>query len=207
MGVVMAAAPKTHASPGPPRARRRGQALEDAILQAAWEEARSAGYDKLTMDAVATRAGAARSVIYRRWPNRATLVRAAVRHRLGSLTDDVPDTGELREDLLCVLRRLREYCEQAGFDIIHGLLRELSDIPRDVFAVTPEVVTVILQQAAGRGEVRPERITPRITALPGNLIRHELLIPHGDLSDAALAGIIDEIFLPLVQVRRGPARS
>jgi AcrR family transcriptional regulator len=170
-------------------------------LQAAWEEVRSVGYDELTMDAVAVRAGAARSVIYRRWPNRATLTRAAVRHRLGSLADDVPDTGELREDLLSVLRRLRSYVEQVGLDIIHGLLTELSDIPQDVFAVTPAVVTAILWRAAGRGEVRPERITPRITALPGNLIRHELLIPDGDLSDAALAGIIDEILLPLVQVR------
>jgi AcrR family transcriptional regulator len=199
MGIVIAAGPKTDASLGARRSRRRGQALEDAILQAAWEEVRSAGYRKLTMDAVATRAGAARSVIYRRWPNRATLVQATVRHQLGSLTDDIPDTGELREDLLIVLRRLREYCEQVGFDVIHGLLSELSDIPQDVFAVTPAVVTAVLQQAAGRGEVRPGRITPRITALPGNLIRHELLIPHGDLSDVALAGIIDEIFLPLVQ--------
>jgi AcrR family transcriptional regulator len=198
----MAASPKTRAAaPGPPRSRRRGQALEDAILRAAWEEARSAGYDQLTMDAVATRAGAARSVIYRRWPNRATLVRAAVRHRLGSLADDVPDTGELRGDLLSVLRRLREYVEQVGVDIIHGLLSDLSEMPQDAFAVTPEVVTVILQRAAERGEVLPERITPRITALPGNLIRHELLIPHGDLSDAALASIVDEIFLPLVRVR------
>jgi AcrR family transcriptional regulator len=197
----MAASPKTHAAPAPSRSRRRGQALEDAILQAAWEETRSAGYDELTMDAVATRAGAARSVIYRRWPNRATLVRAAVRHRLGSLADDMPDTGELREDLLSVLRRLREYVEQVGVDIIHGLLTELSDMPQDAFAVTPEVVTAILQRAAERGEVRPERITVRITALPGNLIRHELLIPHGDLSDAALASIVDEIFLPLVRVR------
>lgn len=198
---MMAATPNTGAIPAPPRLRRRGQALEDAILQAAWEEVRSVGYEELTMDAVATRAGAARSVIYRRWPNRATLVRAAVRHRLGSLADDVPDTGELREDLLSVLRRLREYCGQVGFDIVHGLLSELSDIPQDVFAVTPGIITVILQRAAERGEVRPERITPRVTALPGNLIRHELLIPHGDLSDAALADIIDEIFLPLVQVR------
>jgi AcrR family transcriptional regulator len=195
----MAVAPKTSAVPGPPRSRRRGQALEEAILQAAWEEVRSVGYDELTVDAVATRARAARSVIYRRWPNRATLVRAAMRHRLGSLARDVPDTGELRADLLSVLLRLREYVGQAGLDIIHGLLTELSDMPQDVFAVTPAVVTVILQRAAERGEVRPDRITPRITALPGNLIRYELLIPHGDLSDAALAGIIDEIFLPLVQ--------
>lgn len=197
---VTAANTKTtpDATPRPTRLRRRGQALENAILQATWDEVRTVGYAKLTMDGVAVRADAARSVIYRRWPNRATLVRAAMRHQLGSLSDDVPDTGELREDLLYVLRRLRSYLEQVGPGVIHGLLTELSDIPPDVFAVTPEVVTTILQRAAERGEVRPEQITPRITALPGNLIRHELLVPDGDLSDEALAGLVDEIFLPLV---------
>lgn len=167
-------------------------------MQAAWDEVHEVGYAKLTMDGVAVRAGAARSVIYRRWPNRATLVRAAMRHQLGSLSDDVPDTGDPREDLLYVMRRLRSYFEQVGPDIIHGLLTELSDVPHDVFAVTPGVVTTILRRAADRGEVRPERITPRITALPGNLIRHEALIPDGDISDDALTGIIDEIVLPLV---------
>jgi AcrR family transcriptional regulator len=197
----MTATAKTTTDPTPPRSarsRRRGQALEDAILQAAWDEVHEVGYAKLTMDGVAVRAGAARSVIYRRWPNRATLVRAAMRHQLGSLSDDVPDTGDPREDLLYVMRRLRSYFEQVGPDIIHGLLTELSDVPHDVFAVTPGVVTTILRRAADRGEVRPERITPRITALPGNLIRHEALIPDGDISDDALTGIIDEIVLPLV---------
>lgn len=61
-----------------------------------------------------------------------------MRHHLGSLTGDVPDTGDLREDLLCMLRRLRQYLEEVGPDIIHGLLTELSDMPQDVFAVTPE---------------------------------------------------------------------
>lgn len=172
--------------------------MEDAILQAAWEEVCSAGYAKLTMEGVAERAGAARSVIYRRWPNRATLVRAAMRHRLGSLADDVPDTGELRGDMLCVLRRLREYFEEVGSDIINGLLSEFSDMPQDLFAVAPAVFSAILQRAAQRGEVRPEQITPRITALPGNLVRHEILVPNGDLSDSTLAGILDELFLPLV---------
>lgn len=198
---MMATDAKTPASAEPSRqtrSRRRGQALEDAILQAAWDEVRAVGYAKLTMDGVAVRADAARSVIYRRWPNRATLVRAAMRHHFGSLSDDVPDTGELREDLLYVMRRLRGYFEQVGPDIIHGLLTELSDMPPDVFAVTPEVVNTILRRAFERGEVRPERITPRVTALPGNLVRHEALVPDGDLSDNALAGIIDEIVLPLV---------
>jgi AcrR family transcriptional regulator len=198
---VTAPTARSRANPAPvapARSRRRGQALEDAILQAAWEEARAVGYARLTMDGVAARAGAARSVIYRRWPNRATLVRAAMRHHLGPFADAVPDTGGLREDLLCVLRRLRDYSEQVGPDIIHGLLTEFSDIPQDVFDVAPGVVTTILQRAADRGDVPPERITPRIASLPGNLVRHELLVPHGDLSDTALAEMVDEILIPLV---------
>jgi AcrR family transcriptional regulator len=184
--------------PAPGRSRRRGAALEDALLQAAWEEVSSAGYAKLTMEGVAARAGTAKSVIYRRWPNRATLVRAAIRHHLGPDTGDVFDTGDLREDVLNVLRRFRANFEEVPADTIHGLLSELHDIPEDVLAVTPEVITAMLYRAAARGEVRPDRITPRIAALPGNLVRHELIVPRGDLSDAALAGIVDEIFLPLV---------
>jgi AcrR family transcriptional regulator len=178
--------------------RRRGAALEDALLAAAWQEAVEVGYTKLTLEGVAARAHAHKSVIYRRWPNRATLLRAAIRHRLGSLADDVPDTGELRRDLLSVMRRFRDYVEQIGPDIARGLASEAADLPEEVYAVTPEIITTILRRAAERGEVRADRITPRITALPGNLLRHELLVPHGDLSDATLTGILDEIYLPLV---------
>jgi AcrR family transcriptional regulator len=185
-----------HSAPG--RSRRRGVALEDALLNAAWEEVSSAGYAKFTMDGVAARAGTAKAVIYRRWPNQATLIRAALRHRLGPFADDIPDTGQLRRDLLGVLRRYRDYIEQIGPDIIHGLASDAADLPQDVFGVTPGVITVILERAAGRGEVQAGRITPRIAALPGNLLRYELLSPHGDRSDASLTGIVDEIFLPLV---------
>jgi AcrR family transcriptional regulator len=180
------------------RSRRRGAALEDALLQAAWEELSAAGYAKVTMDGVAARAGTHKSVLYRRWPNRATVVQAAVRHRLGSLTDDVPDTGDLREDVLSVLRRFRDYAEAIGPDTARGLASETADLPPEVLAVTPGVIRAILERAAKRGEVRVDRITPRITALPGDLVRYELLVPHGDLSDDTLTGIIDEIFLPIV---------
>ena len=66
--------------PGPePRAelarssRRRGTKLEDALLDAAWEELQEVGYTRLTMEAVAARAGTSKPVLYRRWPNRARL--------------------------------------------------------------------------------------------------------------------------------------
>src|SRR5580704_17603611 len=62
--------------------RRRGEALETALLDAAWEELQAVGYAGLTTEAVADRAGTSRAVIYRRWPKRAELVIAALRvHR------------------------------------------------------------------------------------------------------------------------------
>ena len=59
-------------------------------------------------------------------------------------------------------------------------------------------VTAVLTRAADRGQARRDKITRRITSLPGDLLRHEMMRPRGDTSDAFLAEIVDEVFLPLV---------
>src|SRR5580658_5732141 len=79
--------------------RRRGEALEAALLDAAWDELQLAGYQALTMEAVADRAGTSRAVLYRRWPKKAELVVAALRRHRPILSGDVPDTGSLRGDV------------------------------------------------------------------------------------------------------------
>lgn len=91
--------------PARPHGRRRhGAELEDALLQAAWDEVTSVGYANLTMEGVAARAHTSKAVLYRRWPGRAALILAAVRRRVIPITREVPDTGDLREDVLAVLR-------------------------------------------------------------------------------------------------------
>src|SRR5689334_3049054 len=83
--------------------RRRGAMLEEAILRAAADELVESGYTGLTMDRVAKRARTNKNAIYRRWPNRAALGIAAYRQLVD--TDwRVPDTGELRGDVLELLR-------------------------------------------------------------------------------------------------------
>jgi AcrR family transcriptional regulator len=178
--------------------RHRGKALEDALLTAAWDEVTAVGYARFTMEGAAARAGTARSVLYRRWPTRAALVHAALRHHVLPLDDEVPDTGDLRQDVLSVLRHLRDNFRQIGPEVAHGLLTEASDVPADAFQVAPRAITAILTRAAERGEVRRDRITPPITRLPGDLLRHEIMLQHGDAPDAFLAEILDEVFLPLV---------
>ena len=88
------------------KTRRRGEALESALLDAAWDELQQAGYAGLTFEAVAERAGTSRAVLYRRWRNRADLVVAAMRRHRPMLSGEIPDTGSLRDDVLTVLRRM-----------------------------------------------------------------------------------------------------
>jgi Tetracyclin repressor-like, C-terminal domain len=117
---------------------------------------------------------------------------------VGSITSQIPDTGDLREDVLIVLRQIRDRAKQIGPDIIHGLRMESHDLPPEVFAITPAVMMTLLARAAERGDVRLEKVTPLIAALPGILIRHELFLSSATVSEAYLTEIVDDIFLPLV---------
>ncbi len=180
------------------RSRRRGATLDDALLRAAWEELSAVGYTKLTMEAVAARAGTSKAVLYRRWPNRAHLALAAYRHRVVPVADRIPDTGDLREDVMAVLRHMRRNSAEMSPETLHGLLAELRVLPPDLMELLPGVMMTILRRAAERGEVDLEKVTPRIAALPGDLQRHQVLVTGRLGSDDFLAEIVDEIFLPLV---------
>lgn len=187
--------------------RRRGAALEAAILDATWAELSEVGYQRLTMEGVAARARTGKQVLYRRWRNRAELVLSAVRVRVTPIRDNLPDTGSLRDDVLAVMRRMAGRYDELGPEVIHGLLMEAADLGAEFYGVLADVMTPILRRAEERGEVRPDRVTPRVAALPLDLTRNELL--RGPVADAALVEIVDQVFLPLVspagQARLNPS--
>src|SRR5262245_12613408 len=89
--------------PSPKRPRRRGEEVERAVLRAAVAELEEHGYENFTMDGVAARAGTNKPMIYRRWPSRPALAFAAYR-QLVARPDAVPDTGDLRSDVVALLR-------------------------------------------------------------------------------------------------------
>src|ERR1700742_3404082 len=104
------------------RTRRRGAALEDALLDAAWSELQAAGYQAMTMEAVADRAGTSRAVLYRRWPKRAELVVAALRRHRPIISGAVPDTNSLRGDVLTLLTQMSDRLAATGPETVYGLL-------------------------------------------------------------------------------------
>jgi AcrR family transcriptional regulator len=84
--------------PGRPRSAQAHKAIIDATLELLAEE----GYQGLSIEEVAARAGVGKSTIYRRWPSKEELVVEALRH----VQMDVPvmDTGNFRNDLTALLK-------------------------------------------------------------------------------------------------------
>jgi AcrR family transcriptional regulator len=190
--------------------RRRGPALEEALLDAAWAELTDRGYDDLTMDAVAVRAGTSRAVLYRRWPNKQELVLAVLAHEVRKDVVVTPDTGSLRGDVIAVIQqanKLRAGLVVALFTRLGGFYQQTGNSLDDLRAVVQgdrdAVLEQVIQRAIDRGEIQPEQVTDRIARVPVNLFRYELLMTLRPLSDEAIEEIVDTIFLPLLEWRKG----
>jgi AcrR family transcriptional regulator len=193
----------------PDATRRRGATLENALLDAAWEELQSVGYARLTMERVADRAQTSRAVIYRRWPSRHELVIAAILHQQPAGARRIPDTGNLRDDVLAVMRQASRRITAIGPGTVVGLLNDLladntSDaIVERLAAGGAEVISALISRAAARGEAR-DHAPPRVARLPLDLLRHELILTHHAPSPQTLEEIVDQIFLPLVAPKPRP---
>ncbi|MFE2411914.1 TetR/AcrR family transcriptional regulator [Kitasatospora sp. NPDC059408] len=104
------------ARPAPDPARR-SERSRAAVLAAASELVAEVGYGKLTIEAIAARAGVGKQTIYRWWPSKGAVVFDAFladsEHEGGI---ELPDTGDLRADLRAVLRPSSDRLTDPAFD-------------------------------------------------------------------------------------------
>ncbi len=204
--------PARTAPPGPPtRARRHGAELEGAILRAAAEVLIESGYAGLTMDLVARRAGTNKNTIYRRWPSRAALGIAAYR-QLAVANAPSPDTGELRGDVLEMMRRANRNWSSPTGGILRALLAGVGDDPQ-LLAQIQEHSTdagsaawlTILARAVVRGEASLDALHPRVATVAIVLLRNEFIVGgYPTVPDSVLIEIVDEVYLPLIRGRAVP---
>ncbi len=188
------------------KTRRRGEQLEQAILEAAWAELSEVGYSALTIEAVAKRAGTSKPVIYRRWQSRAHLVIAAwARQRP---TESVtPDLGSLRADLVWLFTRLADRTAGMMSETIAGVMAEAFKHPevqrllreRMDSAPLTHAIGRIVDNAVARGELRPV-VLPRMAArLPLDLVRAESVFCGAPVPDEFVEAMVDDVFLPLLR--------
>lgn len=185
--------------------RRRGAKLEAALLDAAWAELVDKGFDRFTIESVAERARTSRAVVYRRWPGKGELIQAAAARAGSQEQSPVPDTGTIRGDMIELLRQASRSRSRIGVQLILQLGDYYAETGSGIAELRSaflsghnSAVQTVLDRAVERGEINPEKLTPRVVGVPFDLYRQELMMTLKPVPDEVAESIIDEVFLPLV---------
>ncbi|QUH05607.1 TetR/AcrR family transcriptional regulator [Saccharopolyspora erythraea] len=183
--------------------RRRGEALNAAILQATLDELSEVGYAGLTMERVAERARTGKASVYRRWPSRMELALDAVYHVLPDPSSP-PDTGTLRGDLLALLRHSAETLAGPAGEALRGLLSDVltdpsrtAELRQHSHGAGRRAVAEVARRAVERGEIPAEAVTPRRTEVAHAMLRQHFLFQGVPIPDKVIVEIVDEVLVPL----------
>jgi AcrR family transcriptional regulator len=187
-----------------PRGRPRDPRRDEAIYGAVVELLAEFGFDRMSLDAVAARAGVSKPTIYRRCPDgKAALVAAAIAfHR--DAKPPTPDTGSLREDLLAMVRHMTGHMVENA-QLAGGLMGQLrrSEELRDIFAehvIEPERDRwrLLLERAAARGEIAPGA-TDLFPDVGPSIIHGRVSFGSEPLDDAFAVELVDRVLLPILR--------
>ena len=148
-------------APRRPPGRPRSREAHAAILSAAIALTRERGFDALSIEGIAARAGVGKATVYRRWASKEALISEALERMLRGFP--IPDTGSVRGDLLAVMKQQRGlYADPATAELLSGLLaatvrsERISKAVRHGFvAAREEAIRTVLRRAVRRGELRP----------------------------------------------------
>lgn len=142
--------------------RPRSAAADTAILSATRQALVELGWSKLTLGDVATRAGVAKTTLYRRWSGKNELVVDAVAELFGEL--ELPDRGSLAADIEGVVLQFAAILARP--EAKSGLMAVVAESTRDdalrerirASIVDPQKDLVLEGRARARtrGELPPE---------------------------------------------------
>lgn len=181
------------------RALVRGEPVVRGILVAALEELAHVGYRALRIEDVAARAGVNKTTIYRRWPAKADLVRAA----LQSVREEErvpPNTGSFRADLLALARGFVSlFSSLAGQGIFRVMVAEGPD-PEFVSITrslrdSDESPKAVIENAVRRGELAPGVDPKLLGETLVAFIIHKYFVHQEEIDDVRLEGLVDMLLL------------
>lgn len=147
---------------GDQRPGGRAARVRSAILSATEELLLEVGYEELTIEQVAARAGVHKTTVYRRWPTKSELFADAARTSSAE-NIPIPDSGSLGSDLMLLARSVA-----AGLDteldarrarLLVAAAVTSGELERDMAGFWSERLdasAVIVERAIERGELPPD---------------------------------------------------
>src|SRR6266545_4702759 len=185
--------------------RRRGETLERAIFDAVLDELQRAGLSGLTMEGVASCAHTGKAALYRRWTCKEDLVVDALDQALPS-PDDLPDHGDVRDDLLDLLRRMAAMMNSPTGCALQALSAEVDKgqplarlVKERVLGPRKEMLITILRRGAERGQVRPDAVNQVCAEVGPSMVAQRFMADGPPVPDAYVVSVVDDVVMPMLR--------
>ncbi|MFG1750206.1 TetR/AcrR family transcriptional regulator [Streptosporangium sandarakinum] len=183
-------------------ARRRSDARTETIIKATLDLAREVGYAKLSIEAVAARAGVGKDTIYRRWSSKAMLFLDAV------LTSSSPslehrDTGDIMADLREVMVQAVDLLARPPWGPLYrDLIGEAQHNPEVAAAlnerfIQPQTADTLarLRTAQEQGRLAPDFDLDLAFEILSGPLYYRLLITQQPMTPAYLDRVLHAVFV------------
>lgn len=188
-------APSGDSAPARPRVSgEREQEIFDATLEVLGRE----GYDRMTMDAVATAARASKATLYRRWSSKSALVIDALLSM--AQTPGVPDTGSFRQDLIDFA--CRTLVNKEGLAVVASVITAVqrdeefaSDFRERFLGPKIRAMHGIYERAQARGDLRDDVDVDLLAPVLAAVVIHRTYLLGQPPSEDELVRIIDQVIL------------
>jgi AcrR family transcriptional regulator len=187
--------------PSPPDPARRNERSRRAILAAAIALIGELGYDQVSIEAIAKRAGVGKQTIYRWWPSKGAVVLEALDDSLATVVD-FPDTGDIVEDLRTQMHGVTQLLGSTEIGRVYqGLIAAAQSDPALSRAHIDQVIEPAsvacrarLARAVERGEVRADADIQTTIDLLWGAIYYRLLLHTRPLEPEQIDAALDITF-------------
>lgn len=165
-------------------------------LNATLETLAERGYGGLSFEEVASRAGVNKTTLYRRWPNKAELVAAALQQARDD-GSETPDSGSLHDDLvICLTQLAARVGSPFGRSLAQALLvgradPELAAVLSDLRAKNPTIAPEVFDRAAARGELANATDGQFVGETLAQVVFARLLLAKGPVDEPYLHRLVD----------------
>jgi AcrR family transcriptional regulator len=187
----------------PRRGRPRDPSRDEAIIDAAIDALVRDGYDRVTIESVATAAGVGKATVYRRWSSKAELVIDAMATLKPSI--DTIDTGSLDGDIELMVAVSCSPQSQRLFQVMVSICSALPREPELLEAfrlrfTEPRTarISAMLQRAKDRGELGPDVDIAMAASLLPSLMLQRALTTGRPAGRAYAEQVVRSVLLPVL---------
>lgn len=186
-----------------------------AITEAAFAELAESGYARMSMEAVARRAGVGKAALYRRWSSKQDMLTELIRQAVEDTLPPPHNTGALATDLQLALTAIREQLADPLVNAVGAALlaemrctNALADVLQESVAAPRRAsARVMMQAAVDRGELPAQLDMDVALDLLVAPLGFRILITQGTSDDAYLKTLAAAIEAGLKAAVRGPTSN